>query len=109
MPFEKTNNEIMDIALELYLEFGDSNKELMYGRLRDMFPNLSDEYIERCYKLSCEVKENVYKIMDKLYLKEISEKAAKQQALNRYPFLNDKNYIRLYNLGVCSAWRKYGE
>ena len=105
----KPETEIKNIALELFLNFGDNSMELTNSRLKDIIPGLSDEDAEKYYKISSEIRKNVYEVAERLYLKQITQQEAKQLIHTSYPFISDKNCIHMCSTGMYKAWQKYNE
>lgn len=101
-------NDILNIAMNLSLEWGENWLIPVDERLRAIVPNISVEEAKRVDIFIRDAREDIFKVVEQHYLKEITEMQLKSIVKEKYPFLNDDNYKRLLGQGMYYAWKDNG-
>ena len=102
------DSEILNIAVDLSLEWGEWFLKPVNNRLRERYPQLGEEEAESYNRLCKEIREYAFAQIEMAYTKQIPNVTAIQNIRVRYPLLNQDSINRLNNQGTYYAWKDNG-
>lgn len=105
---EIKENDILNVAMNLSLEWGENWLRPVDERLKAIFKSINDDEAKRIDIFIREAREDIFKMVEQHYLKELSEEQLKLNLKEKYSFLNDDNYKRLLSQGMYYAWKDNG-
>lgn len=94
--------------MNLSLEWGENWLRPVDERLKAIFKSINDDEAKRIDIFIREAREDIFKMVEQHYLKELSEEQLKLNLKEKYSFLNDDNYKRLLSQGMYYAWKDNG-
>lgn len=105
------NQEIANYGLNLSMEFGEDWLKPINDRLAKQYPELLPtelvHYNELCKKVNVYandfIRNNPVKNNDELIFLPFNE--FKNEILQKYNWINEENFKRLYSQSCCYAWR----
>lgn len=102
------DEEILNVALDMVLEWGENFGKPVMDRLRARFPDLTPAEAEHYDKIGRDIKSAAYNIVEKAYIatKSAGDSAAAIRA--KYPLLSDDNISHLISQGMYYAWHDNG-
>jgi hypothetical protein len=102
------NDEILNVALNMSLEWGENHRKPINARLLARFPMLSEAEVESYNQVCREIQSYAFDQIEAAYVKRISWPEAHQNVMSRYPGLSEERYGRLNSQGHYYAWRNNG-
>ena len=103
-----SENDILNVAMNLTLEWGKNWLSPVDDRLKGFFPNIGDDKAKRIDTYIKETRNDIFNIIEQYYLKELSDTQMKLKIKDKYPFMNNDNYTRLLSQGMYYAWKDNG-
>ena len=98
--------ELLNIALDMSLEWGENWLQPINERIRAAYPELSAEDAQTLDDWCVEAREFAYAEVEKWYALEVEDKVARAMETTRrkYPQINEPNLSHLYGQGMYYAW-----
>ena len=99
--------EILNVALEMSLEWGPNWLSPINGRIKSRYPELTEEQANDLNLWCVEVSRYAYKLIEMDYplvMFKGEEGTGIEQVQQKYPQINEENLGRLYNQGMYYAW-----
>lgn len=100
--------DILNAAMNISLEWGENWLKPINERLLAVYPNVSEEKAKEIDTYIRVAREDIFKVIEQYYLKELSEIQAISIIQEKYTFLDDDTLKRLFNQGMYYAWRDNG-
>ena len=103
------NDEIVNAALEMSLEWGPNWLQPINARLREKYPQLTEKEAESLNVWCAAVRTFAFDLVEKEYKDEqagkgIGSEAVQQEIRQKYPQVNAENLSHLYSQGMYYAW-----
>ncbi len=102
------NNEILNVAVNLFLDWDWYSVEQLSPLLREKFPALSEAEASAYSQLAREITKYAFDQIEEAYVERISWPEAHENVMSKYPGLSEDNYLRLNAKGHYYAWRNNG-
>ena len=97
--------DLLNKALELATEWGENFQKPIHDRIRVFYPELTDREVDKLTKRVREAEYYIYELAERELEGKITEADIRPKALERYPWLSDRNVARLSNIGMYYARR----
>lgn len=99
------NDEVLNDALELTTEWGESFRKPIFERLRKKYPEIDAKLAEKIQKYCQQAESFMYVLGEKELSGEISESDMVFLAQRQYPWVKIKHWYRLKNIAFYYARR----
>lgn len=100
---ERFSTAILNAALELTTEWGESFGRPIDERILAKYPDLTPDDIAELTRLSLEAEHHIYHLAEQELAGSICEYDIVPAAQKRFPWLNTSNASRLKNIGMFYA------
>ncbi|OWY23180.1 hypothetical protein C7N43_07455 [Sphingobacteriales bacterium UPWRP_1] len=97
--------QILNLSLALTTEWGENFGKPIEERLRRRHPEIDSSLCQQLQQYANEAAYYIYEQAAQVVLHNLSEASARQNALQKYPWLNNENLSRLLNIGFYYAIR----
>lgn len=102
------NNEILNAALMLFLDWDWYSVEQLNPLLRQKYPMLNEDEASAYSQLSREITHYAFDQIEAAYVERIPWPEAYQNIMSKYPGVDENSYLRLNSKGHYYAWRNNG-
>ncbi len=102
------NDEILNGALMLFLDWDWYSVEQLNPLLREKYPTLSEAEATAYSQLAREITHYAFDQIEAAYVGGISWPEAHQNVMSKYPGVSEDTYLRLNGKGHYYAWRNNG-
>ncbi|HEX8237596.1 MAG TPA: hypothetical protein VF600_16685 [Abditibacteriaceae bacterium] len=102
------DDEILNVALEMSLEWGHNLTKPINARLIARYPALSEAEATNYDQVCREIKSYAFDQIEAAYVQRIPWHEARQSIMGKYPGLSEDSYLRLNSQGHYYAWRNNG-
>jgi hypothetical protein len=99
------SDDLLNTALGLATEWGENFRKPIHDRLREKYPDLTDERIEEITTLVRLAESRIYALAEDRNSGTITESDAARIARAEFPWLDHSNIARLSNIGMYYANR----
>lgn len=103
--------EILNVGLEMALEWGENFGKPIQPRLAERYPNLNEKQLDGYSEICKKVKSLGFDLIYELYPKGGVDSARgnwRQEILEQYPWVCEQNLSHIYSQGCYYAWRDFG-
>ena len=99
------SDDLLNAALELATEWGENFRQSIHGRIREMYPDLTDQQIDEITEIVRKAEYRIYALSEERNSGSLTDGDATRIAMEEFPWLNGSNLSRLSNIGMYYANR----
>jgi hypothetical protein len=97
---------VLNLALNLSLEFGPEWRKPIQARLRLKVPALSESDADELNRISASTRDNAHALIERsVHQGTPAEDEARRELREAYPWIDDETLLRLWNQGLYFAMR----
>ena len=105
---EPSEDDILNKAMDLCLEFGENWRKPVDVRLQKLYPDISQDKAKEIDVFIRKTRDEIHEMIEQFYLSKMPNEEMKKRMKDKFPFLNNKNLGHLHSQGIYYAWKDNG-